>query len=347
MSNVRVYELAKELNMNSSELVEKLKGAGLSINNYMSTLDSGDVARAKDYLAGATSEVFEEKRIKPTVIRRRKKIVAKVPEELQAEERAVETEVAASAEEAVSGAEEEISEVGEKVDKELEQKEEESIEAGPELEKEVKEEVGEEVEEEGKAETLSTVSEELGKEQDLELKEEAVVERKVKKGEPKVEKKKKAKPKSVPAKIIKLGEAPLPGPKAHEPAKVTPSEIVIPPDEKADRIKGPRKRRKEEVEDLTPKREFHRRRREIFERKDLYGDREVGAVGKTKLKAKGKLDKKKFRQTEITTPKAIKRRIKVPSVMSVAELAKSMGVKAAELIKKLLEIGRASCRERV
>jgi len=336
MSNVRVYELAKELNMNSSELVEKLKGAGLSINNYMSTLDSADVARAKDYLAGATSEVFEEKRIKPTVIRRRKKIVAKVPEELQPEETAVETEVAASPEEAVPGVKEAISEVGEKVDKELEQREEERIEAGPEVGGEVKEGVGEE---EAKVETLSTVSEELGKEQDLELEEEAVVERKVKKGEPKVEKKKKAKPKSVPAKIIKLGEVPLPGPKAHEPAKVTPIEIVIPSDEKADRAKGPKKRRKEEVEDLTPKREFHRRRREIFERKDLYGDREVvGLAGKGKLKTKGKLDKKKFRQTEITTPKAIKRRIKVPSVISVAELAKSMGVKAAELIKKLLEI---------
>jgi translation initiation factor IF-2 len=338
MSNVRVYELAKELNMNSSELVEKLKGAGLSINNYMSTLDSADVARAKDYLVGATSEVFEEKRIKPTVIRRRKKIVPKVPEEIQAEEAAVEREVAASPEEAVPGAEEEISEVGEKVDKELEQREEERIETGPEVTGEAKEDIGEEVEEEAKVETLSTVSEELGKEQDLESKEEGVVERKVKKGEPKVEKKKRAKSKSVPAKIIKLGEAPLPGPKAHEPAKVTPIEIVIPSDEKADKVKGAKKRRKAEVEDLTPKREFHRRKREIFERKDLYGDREVGAAGRSKLKAKGKLEKKKFRQTEITTPKAIKRRIKVPSVISVAELAKSMGVKAAELIKKLLEI---------
>ncbi|UCE35843.1 MAG: translation initiation factor IF-2 [Deltaproteobacteria bacterium] len=339
MSNVRVYELAKELNMNSSELVEKLKSAGLSINNYMSTLDSADVARAKDYLSGATSEVFEEKRIKPTVIRRRKKIVPMVPDELQAEETAVEREVAASPEEAVSGPEEGISEVGEKLDKEPEQREEESIEAGPEVTGEAKEEIGEEVEEEGKRETLSRVSEELGKERDLEFQEEAVVERKVKKGEPKVEKKKRAKPKSVPARIIKLGEAPLPEPKAHEPAKVTPTEIAVPRDEKAERVKEPKRRRKEEVEDLTPKREFHRRRREIFERKDLYGEREVvGLAGKAKLKAKGKLDKKKFRQTEITTPKAIKRRIKVPSVISVAELAKSMGVKAAELIKKLLEI---------
>ena len=326
MSNVRVYELAKELKMNSGELVEKLKGAGLSINNYMSALDSADLARAKGYLSGATSEVFEEKRIKPTVIRRRKKIIPKVLEEMKAEEAAVETEVAASPEAAVPGPEEKIPEVGKELQKELEQREEERIETGL------------EVKEEAKEEQLLTVSEELGKEHKLELKEEAGLERKVRKVEPKVGKKRKAKPKSVPAKIIKLGEVPLPEAKAHEPAKVTPAEIVISRDEKAGRVKGPKKRGKEEVEEPTPKRDYHRRRREIFERKDLYGDREVGLAGKSKLKAKGKLDKKKFRQTEITVPKAIKRRIKVPSVISVAELAKSMGVKAAELIKKLLEI---------
>jgi translation initiation factor IF-2 len=65
MSKVRVYELAKELNMNSSELVEKLKGAGLSINNYMSALDSADIDRAKDYLSGATSQLLsaDERRL--------------------------------------------------------------------------------------------------------------------------------------------------------------------------------------------------------------------------------------------------------------------------------------------
>jgi translation initiation factor IF-2 len=339
MSKVRVYELAKELNMNSSELVEKLKGAGLSINNYMSALDSADIDRAKDYLSGATSEVYEEKRIKPTVIRRRKKIVPKVPEEMKAEEAAVEKEVAVSPEEGVSGPEEKIPEVGKELEKGLEQKEEDKIETERDAKQEVEEEVREEVKEEAKEEILRTVSEELKKEQKLELKEETVLGGKVKKIAPKVEKKKKAKPKSVPAKIIRLGEVPPPEPKLHKPAaEVIPDEIVIPPDEKAGKEKGARKRKREAVEEPTPKREYQRRRREVFERKDLYGDREVGLAGKTKLKAKGKLDKKKFRQTEITVPKAIKRRIKVPSVISVAELAKSMGVKAAELIKKLLEI---------
>ncbi|RLB30503.1 MAG: hypothetical protein DRG87_04930, partial [Deltaproteobacteria bacterium] len=83
MSKMRVYELAKELRMDSHELVERLKGAGFSINNHMSALDGDDVGRARDYLSGATSEVFEEKRIKPTVIRRRKKLVPKVQESIE------------------------------------------------------------------------------------------------------------------------------------------------------------------------------------------------------------------------------------------------------------------------
>ena len=73
MAKVRIYELAKELNMDSKELVEKLKAGGLSIKNYMSTLDEEAVAKARDIAAGVGSEVIEEKRIRPTVIRRRKK----------------------------------------------------------------------------------------------------------------------------------------------------------------------------------------------------------------------------------------------------------------------------------
>ena len=75
MAKVRVYELARELDMESKVLVNKLLAGGLNIKNYMSTLDEEAVARARDIVAGVVSEVVEEKRIKPTVIRRRKKTV--------------------------------------------------------------------------------------------------------------------------------------------------------------------------------------------------------------------------------------------------------------------------------
>jgi len=79
MGKLRVYELAKEVKMSSNELVERLKNAGFSISNYMSSLDMDDVARAKDYLSGATDEIFEdEMKYKATIIRRRKKVEPKV-----------------------------------------------------------------------------------------------------------------------------------------------------------------------------------------------------------------------------------------------------------------------------
>ncbi len=48
---------------------------------------------------------------------------------------------------------------------------------------------------------------------------------------------------------------------------------------------------------------------------------------------------KEQRQTEITTPKASKRVIRISEVITVGDLAKQMGVKAGEVIKKLMGLG--------
>ena len=47
----------------------------------------------------------------------------------------------------------------------------------------------------------------------------------------------------------------------------------------------------------------------------------------------------RMKKTEITTPKAIKRRIKVAEAITVGELAKRMGIKAADVINKLIGLG--------
>jgi translation initiation factor IF-2 len=75
MAKIRVYELARELKMESKELVEALNAGGLDIKNYMSTLDEGMASKARKVISGAISEVVVEKRVKPRVIRRRKKMV--------------------------------------------------------------------------------------------------------------------------------------------------------------------------------------------------------------------------------------------------------------------------------
>ncbi len=46
-----------------------------------------------------------------------------------------------------------------------------------------------------------------------------------------------------------------------------------------------------------------------------------------------------MKKTQITTPKAIKRRIRVGEAITVGELAKRMGVKAGEVINKLIAMG--------
>ncbi len=59
----------------------------------------------------------------------------------------------------------------------------------------------------------------------------------------------------------------------------------------------------------------------------------------TKWREEKKIAPAKMQKTLITTPKAIKRRIRVDETISVGELAKRMGVKASEVITKLIGLG--------
>jgi translation initiation factor IF-2 len=72
------------------------------------------------------------------------------------------------------------------------------------------------------------------------------------------------------------------------------------------------------------------------ERTDLYSE---GGWERARTK-KGKLQGKKSQaKTEITTPKAIKRRIKVDEVITVSELAHRLSLKAGDIIKRLMGMG--------
>ena len=56
---------------------------------------------------------------------------------------------------------------------------------------------------------------------------------------------------------------------------------------------------------------------------------------------------KEQRKTEITTPKASKRVVRITEGVTVAELARNMGVKAGEIIKKLMDLGVMSTLNQV
>lgn len=75
-------------------------------------------------------------------------------------------------------------------------------------------------------------------------------------------------------------------------------------------------------------------RKEVVEGNALYS--ESGRFGKKKKGGKAKPEPQK---TQVTVPKAIKRRIKVDDTIVLSELAKRMGIKANEMIAKLMELG--------
>jgi translation initiation factor IF-2 len=333
MARVRVYELAKELNMESKKLVERLEAGGMDINNYMSTLDEGAVAKARNIISGAISEVVEEKRIKPTVIRRRKKTV-----KLEVEKPRLKP-----------------AEKEEKVKTEPETKElppEISIKAveptPPKIEGDLKEK---EVKE--KITPLRKVKKTPSERKEKEANEV----RETVKPVPKVKAKgrvKKAKKRAIdqPAKIIKRpeegplkkvvakgkrGKRPVEKPDLQPP----PAEDrkVISLEEKKERLTRKKKEKKRvEKKESAPRGLIRHRKIEVFEKADLY----EGRTPRRKEKRGGKRARgveKKLGQTEITIPKAIKRRIKVQEKVTVSELAKAMSVKAIELIKKLMDLG--------
>jgi translation initiation factor IF-2 len=73
------------------------------------------------------------------------------------------------------------------------------------------------------------------------------------------------------------------------------------------------------------------------ERTDLYSEGDWAR--NRSRKGKGSRKNPEYTKTTITTPKAIKRRIKVDEAITVAELARRLSLKAGDIIKKLMSMG--------
>jgi len=108
MAKTRVYELARDLNLTDKILLSKLNELDISVKSHMSSLDDEAVAKVKTVIYGKKEESIVETRIKPTVIRRRKK---KVPLELVVEPTAESVEKAAESETAAEAVESEATPV--------------------------------------------------------------------------------------------------------------------------------------------------------------------------------------------------------------------------------------------
>ncbi|MGD9383321.1 MAG: translation initiation factor IF-2 N-terminal domain-containing protein, partial [Desulfobacterales bacterium] len=79
MAKIRIYELARDLNVTNKELVEKIRDMDIDVKSHMSSLDDEEVTRIKNNLLGLPQKEVEETRIKPSIIRRRKKRVSQMP----------------------------------------------------------------------------------------------------------------------------------------------------------------------------------------------------------------------------------------------------------------------------
>ena len=318
MGKIRIYELARELNMTNTELVDRLHEIGYPVKSHMSSIEESELPELKAKLSGKKKKVkLEEKRIKPTVIRRRRVKTIKEPE-VVAEPSTPEP----VAEEAPPAAVEETK-------------------AEPVLTEETPQETVVEAPVKAVApdETVApekTVAEPEKKEAPAAKKPEPVKPLKKKK-------------KETPAKIIK----PPPPPKETETAEApkttakkkpsTRKPIAATPAVSAKEapLKDKKKKGRKKTEPVETDRKFFKkkiafRKKEVVEGKDLYSSSSK-RLRKGKKGAKSKVER--GLKPQITTPKAIKRRIKIDDTIILAELAKRMGIKANEMIAKLMSLG--------
>ncbi|MBW2308382.1 MAG: translation initiation factor IF-2 [Deltaproteobacteria bacterium] len=164
-------------------------------------------------------------------------------------------------------------------------------------------------------------------------------------------KRKKRGEKVEPARILGRVELPrepaariAPTPRAETPDQSHPTRETAETQRDKDRRKRPIKTEQAlppaplPVPEKTGKKKAFRKKKEVVKKKDLY--EEKGRAFHLSRKEERKIAARKtIKKTEITTPKAIKRRIKVYDTISVGELAKRLQIKATDLIKELMKMG--------
>jgi len=353
MAKIRVYELARELNMTNKVLIEKMSQLGITVKSHMSSLEDETVAQVKSNLFGKPAEKVEETRIKPTVIRRRRKKVAEPEasepgEDVAAKETEAPAEVetvAAEAAEKEASAPLEMEPEGvpsqpvpepEPPAKIIAKPPEKKVEAPPEADSSKAvppEPVVEETVAEKAVEDVTPQEAQVITEKPDEAPAEAPKPEKAKKPEPKPKKEKKAEP---AAKIIKLPTTPVEPPPVRPKAPETePSQDRAGVDTVASKKKRRKKRTEEDLDRKFFKKKIAFRKKSVIEGADLYSGRARSRKGRKDGRGKAAVGQK----TQITTAKAIKRRIKVDEAIVLSELAKRMGIKASEIIKMLMTQG--------
>jgi translation initiation factor IF-2 len=305
MKKMRVFELAKDLSVDTKDLLKIAKDLAISVENNMSMIDVHDIDRIKKRFQKDVvekqpadmplEETYEEKRVSSNVIRRRAKVVAPPPK--------VEEPLPVEAE-AVPGEKEEKPE-----------KKERKKAAKPAEEQPVAEET---VEEAAPVEIPAVPVEEPEEETPAPQ----VVE--------------------APAEAAELKPAPKVGEEKTAAAAAEAAKKEEEEKKKKDKKKGKKGKATEEVEPAKGEEEEKRarlgvvskpkkaREMEVYTQSDLYGS-DRGGFGK-------KFKKKKDRRL-MPLPGAKKKKLLIGKTITVSNLAKEMGIKASDVIKVLLDLG--------
>ncbi len=351
MPKVRVYELARELKLESKELVTKLQSMGIEVSSHQSTLTDLQISEAKKKLSGGGTAPAPKK----TIIRRRKK-ASEEPPKVEEEKSAAPKVVTRKKEPEAIAAKAPIEEPAPVAEKELSKPEASSVEEAPapspvkthakDAESEKKTIVSPKKTTFIGAKVVRRASpEDLKKQQE---REEAAKERRA----------------SSQGRPPRDSRPPRSGGGGNwSPRPQAPSVSDAPAPMEVDRsIKGGEPRRRAKVKG-TSEEEANRNRnqpqkvkRGAFNAKDILRDinsmteeEEDSIVEKIQAKTiytpksnarkRDKRRKAEMKKTQITTPRATLRVVKMGHAIAVGELAKQLNIKAIDLIKKLMAQG--------
>lgn len=412
MTRMRVHELAKELNLNNKDLIDRILKLGIQVKNHMSTLTESTVQKVRQQFAEAKAETVEKTRIGRAVIRRRKRPseeepVTGVPLEEAAEGPVVAVEVVQPTPQEGGGTiphlpeaavlepspvpetppERDVTVEPSGLSESAPSREVPPVEPPPavaEFEAPVKDETPPPtVLESGPPSPLEAVAEHpeavatqakamasaeaipapaavgpsaipapadlqppsvpvpLPPEEGAEEEEEEGEKGKAKKGKKRRRKKVR---KEEPARIIRLPEI-IPEEEAEEEPEPPPIAVRLQVKAEEPDVKEIARKRKAKPEEFDREAADRKRRavgrKEVVEREDLYSKKELAAqADRGRLRERDRFPAARDAvRAEPAAPKVGKRRIKIDEAITVANLAKQMGVKAAEVLKKLLLLG--------
>ncbi len=354
MSRVRIYELAREAGVKSKELADKLIAMGYPIKSHSSTVDDD---MAADIRRKVLHEAVAEMSSKRTIVKKRSTVVRRRPTTVVRRRSRAQKEEAARREEealATEAAEAEVAEQEEVAAREAAAGEAvaETMEAGGEAtdaggEEQPARQEAEAAGEEAVARVADEAVEPVGGEGPAPEAEQAESEPDT---EPQARKPAAVKRPKGLAKVVGRVEITVPERKSRpvrrpvRPGRPQPAGMGPVPPAEPGRPGGKSRKKGKRVVAIGNGDSEHARRvgktgRKGRRRIDFtHGDVEFMRPRRGRKK-KDAARKERARQQVVAETKAIKKRIKVVETISVGDLAKRMGVKASEVIAKLMALG--------